>query len=331
MENGFMSTTPRVAIVHGPLRVEERLLVTELERRGIPCARLDDRALVLSFDPGNWDYDVVIARGVAQQRTFHTVTMLEALGVPVVNGSRVLELCNDKLRTSAVLARAGVPQPALRVAFTPESALAAIEALGYPVVLKPPVGSWGRLLAKVNDRDAAEALLEHKQTLGAFHHGTFYVQEYIDKGGRDIRAFVVGGETICAIYRASEHWVTNTARGGRASNCPVTPAMADLCARVSAALGGGLLAVDLFEHPQRGLLVNEVNATMEFRNSIDTTGVDIPAHIVDHALAVADGRGTRPGSSRDPFASDGSSTLERVDAQIHPTGWAASVATQPRR
>jgi [lysine-biosynthesis-protein LysW]--L-2-aminoadipate ligase len=283
-----MSTSTRVAIVHGPLRAEERLLFAELERRSVPYDRIDDRRLVLDVcDSTAWDYDVVIARSVAQQRTFHTVSVLEALGVPVVNPSHVLERCNDKLRTSALLAAAGVPQPGLRVAFTPEMALEAIESIGYPAVLKPPVGSWGRLLAKINDRDAAEALLEHKDTLGSFHHGTFYIQEYIEKRGRDIRAFAIDGETIAAIYRESEHWITNTARGGQASNCPVTLAIAECCGRVSDAIGGGLLAIDLFEDRERGLLVNEVNATMEFRNSIATTGVDIPARIVDHVLAVA--------------------------------------------
>jgi [lysine-biosynthesis-protein LysW]---L-2-aminoadipate ligase len=279
----------RLALVYGPLRAEERLLLAEIERRGMACDLVDDRQTVLALDtcPATWDYDVVLARGVGQQRTFHLVTALEAAGVPVVNTSAVLERCNDKLRTSAALARADIPQPELRIAFSPERAVEAIEELGFPVVLKPVIGSWGRLLARVNDRDAAEALLEHKHTLGSFHHGTYYVQEYIEKGGRDIRAFVVGGETICAIYRSSEHWITNTARGGRASNCTVTAEIAELCGRVSDAVGGGLLAVDLFEHPQRGLLVNEVNATMEFRNSIDTTGVNIPGRIIDYALTVA--------------------------------------------
>jgi [lysine-biosynthesis-protein LysW]---L-2-aminoadipate ligase len=284
---------PRVAIIHGRLRVEERLLRDAFSHRGITCDLIDDRTMILNPSQIWSNYDVVVARGVSQQRTFHAVTMLEAMGVPVVNPSSVLEVCNDKVRTSAALTAAGIPQPEFRVAFTPDSALDAIEELGYPVVLKPPVGSWGRLLSRVNDRDAAEAILEHKQILGSFHHGSFYIQEYIEKDGRDIRAFVIDGRTICAIYRDSEHWITNTARGATASNCPVTPAMAEICARTAEAVGGGLLAVDLFEHPDRGLLVNEVNATMEFRNSIDTTGVDIPDHVVTHVISAAESvRGT---------------------------------------
>lgn len=270
----------RLAIIHGRIRVEERLLIRACEQRGIACDLIDDRSIVLAPGAG-WDgYDVALMRGISQQRAFHVASVLEAVGVKVVNSPAVLEICNDKIRASAALARAGVPQPELRVAFSPASALEAIEEMGYPVVLKPPLGSWGRLLARINDRDAAEAILEHKQVLGSFHHSSFYIQEYIEKDGRDIRAFVLGDESICAIYRHSEHWITNTARGAEASNCPLTPEIASICARASDAVGGGMLAIDLFEDRNGRLLVNEINGTMEFRNSIDTTGVDIPVRVI---------------------------------------------------
>jgi [lysine-biosynthesis-protein LysW]--L-2-aminoadipate ligase len=230
---------------------------------------------------------VVLERSVSAARGIYAVRILEALGYRTVNRYATAATCWDKLLTTAALAQAGVPQPQVRVAFTAESALRAIEEFGYPVVLKPVVGSWGRLLARINDRDAAEAILEHKETLGSYQHGIFYIQQFIKKPGRDIRAFVVGDETICAIYRTSEHWITNTARGGQASNCPVTPDLDDLCRRTAAAVGGGVLAIDVLEDPDRGLLVNEVNHTMEFRNSIHTTGVDIPARVVEYVLRVA--------------------------------------------
>ena len=115
------------------------------------------------------------------------------------------------------------------------------------MVLKPVVGSWGRLLAKINDRDAAEAMLEHKDTLGSYQHCVFYIQEYITKPGRDIRAFVVGDQTVTAIYRKSAHWITNTARGGQGEACPVTPELNDICVAAAKAVGGGVLAIDVFE------------------------------------------------------------------------------------
>ena len=159
------------------------------------------------------------------------------------------------------------------------------DRLGYPCVIKPTTGSWGRLISKINDKEAAEAILEHKQILGSYHHSIFYIQEYVEKKGKDIRAFVVGDDCIAAIYRFSDHWITNTARGGRAENCPVTTELGEICVRAANACGGGALAVDVFE-TDTGFSVNEVNYTMEFRNSIDTTGVNIPEKIVDYVIEV---------------------------------------------
>jgi [lysine-biosynthesis-protein LysW]---L-2-aminoadipate ligase len=204
--------------------------------------------------------------------------------VPTVNTASVAEICGDKLMTSAVLARDGVPQPHNATAFTAEAALEAIEAFGYPVVLKPVVGSWGRLLAKVNDRDAAEAVLEHKSTLGSVQHSVFYIQEYIEKPGRDIRAIVIGDRVLTAMYRMSEHWITNTARGGEGELCPITPEIEELCLKATKAVGGGVLAVDLVEHPQKGLVVNEINHTMEFHTMQPVSGVDIAGEIVEYVV-----------------------------------------------
>lgn len=281
---------------HGPLvvgmlmsrvRVEEKLLLAELARReNVEVIRFDDRELILDLQDPITSCDVVLERAINHLRAEYTLRVLNDWGVPTVNTFEVANVCGDKLLTTAALVKAGVPVPQTRIAYTPESAIEAIEDLGYPVVLKPAIGSWGRLLARVNDRDAAEALLEHKVTLGSFHHGAFYIQEYVEKQGRDIRAFVIGDETICAIYRDSPHWITNTARGAKASNCPVTPELHEISLRAAKAVGGGVVAVDLFETAS-GLQVNEVNYTMEFRNSIDTTGVNIPEKIIDYTLQVA--------------------------------------------
>lgn len=282
-----MGTPLNIAILMSRVRVEEKLLLAELDKRGVTIQRIDDREIMLDLEKPNLQCDVVLERAVNHLRALYALRIYNDWGIPTVNTYDVANTCGDKLLTTAALMRHQVPSPRTIIAFTPESALEAIEELGYPVVLKPAVGSWGRLLAKVNDRDAAEALLEHKVTLGSFHHGAFYIQEYVKKPGRDIRSFVVGGETICAIYRASQHWITNTARGGAATNCAVTPEI-DAASRAAAeAVGGGVVAVDLFES-ERGILVNEVNYTMEFRNSIDTTGVNIPAKIVDYVIEVGE-------------------------------------------
>jgi len=278
---------PRVGVLLSRVRVEEKLLLAELESRGVETKVIDDRELVLAVEQRpELGVDVILERCIQHGTALYALSVFDAWGVPTVNRYEVAEICGNKLLTTMRLIRDGVPSPRTRVAFTPESALVAIEELGYPVVLKPLIGSWGRLISKVNDREAAEAIVEHKDVLGNYLHSIYYIQEYIQKPGRDIRAFVVGSETIAAIYRASEHWITNTARGGQASNCPVTPELDALCVRAARAVGGGVVAIDLLEAPE-GLLVNEVNYTMEFRNSIDTTGVNIPAKIVDYVLEVA--------------------------------------------
>jgi [lysine-biosynthesis-protein LysW]--L-2-aminoadipate ligase len=281
----------KLAVLYSRVRAEEKLLFDALQARGIAYDKIDDRDVIFDLqNPGVWrDYDVVLERCINHSRALNALKILNDWRIPTVNTSYVASICGDKLATSTALVHYGVPTTKIKVAFTPESAIKAIEELGYPVILKPAVGSWGRLLSKVNDREAAEAILEHKETLGSYHHSIFYIQEYIRKPKRDIRAFVIGGETVGAIYRYAEHWITNTARGGQAIGCPVTPELNQICVAAAKAVGGGIVGVDLLEDPERGLLVNEVNYTIEFRNSITTTGVDIPQRILDYVFAV--GRG----------------------------------------
>jgi len=245
----------KIGILLSRVRVEEKWLLARLEAQNIAFERIDDGSVHFEVDkPGKWsEYDAILERSVSYMRGLYATSMFNAWGIPTVNMSQVAMTCGDKLATSAALALANVPQPRIKVAFTPEAALEAIEELGYPVVLKPVVGSWGRLLCKINDRDAAEAILEHKETLGSYQHSVFYIQEYIKKPGRDIRAMVVGDETVCAIYRTSSHWITNTARGGQGEVCPITPELNDLCVAAARAVGGGVLAVDVLEEPTAGL------------------------------------------------------------------------------
>jgi [lysine-biosynthesis-protein LysW]---L-2-aminoadipate ligase len=273
----------RVGFLYTRLRAEEKYLLEELEKHGdVEVIRINDGDMFFDINQLPEQIDVLFERSISYSRGLYISRIFEAHGIPVVNPSVVAERCGDKYITSQILASNGIPTPRVLMAFDEESALRAIEAMGYPCVLKPVVGSWGRLLAKVENREMAEALIEHKATLGV-NHQVFYIQEYINKPGRDIRAFVVGDETICAIY---ENWITNTARGGVATNCPVTDEIAELCQRAARAIGGGLLALDLFE-TENGLTVNEINHTMEFRNSIATTGVNIPQKMIEFVFAQA--------------------------------------------
>ena len=276
----------RIGFLYSRLRVEEKLLLAELESRpDLDVIRINDGKQYFDISQLPADVDVVLQRSISHSRGLYLSRIFEAHGIPVVNPSVVAERCGDKYITSQILVREGIPTPRVLMAFNKDSALEATNELGYPCVLKPVIGSWGRLLARVDRPEMAEAVIEHKASLGV-NHQVFYAQEYINKPGRDIRAFVIAGEPIAAIYRASDNWITNTARGGIATNCPLTPELVKICQRTAQAMGGGLLAVDLFE-TEDGFTVNEVNHTMEFRNSIETTGVNIPALMVDYVISQA--------------------------------------------
>lgn len=280
-----------IALTYTRLRAEERLLLDAFETVGVRVTPIDLRNVV--FDPADlreWGgFDAVVDRCVSLTASLTATGILEALGVRCVNPRAAIEACSDKLTTTIALHGAGVPTPGVRVAVGGDSGLRAVEEIGYPAVLKPTVGSWGRLVARVSDRDAAEAVIEHRQTLGSAQQGVFYVQEHIDKPGRDIRVFVVGGEAVAAIVRTSEHWVTNTARGATAAGVEISAELGDLARRSAAAVGADIAAVDLLECPRRGLLVNEINHSMEFRNSISTSGVDIPGLVAAHVVRLAEG------------------------------------------
>lgn len=279
----------RIGLLHSRIRIEEKLLLQEFQSLGAEVESIDVRNIELSLDrPQTWQpFDIVFDRCLSHSQSLTIATVLKAWGIPCVNDATVNRICGNKIEMSAVLTEKQIPTIPTHVAVSPEAALNIIETIGYPAVLKPPVGSWGRLLAKVNDRDAAEAILEHKSTLGSVSHGLYYIQPFIDKGGADIRTFVIGDETICGIVRKSDHWITNTARGATAEACTITDEIADLSVKAAHAVGGGMLAIDLFRTRDGRLIVNEINASMEFRNSSEPTGVNIPNRMARYVMAQA--------------------------------------------
>lgn len=277
----------RIGIVYSIIRVEEKLLFEAAASRNLEVEKIDDRELVFGLKGDRtWKQDVVVERCISHSRALYALKFLNHYGVTTVNTFDVANVSGDKVMMSLALQKAGVPTPKTFVAFEPETAIKAIERLGYPAVMKPVVGSWGRLLAKVDSRHAAEAIIEHKNVLGSYLHHIYYIQEYIDKPQRDIRTFVVGDECIAAVYRDSEHWISNTARGAKTRECELDDEIRELSLKAAAAVGGGVIAIDIMES-DRGLLVCETNYTMEFKHSIVPTGVDIPGKIIDYCVGVA--------------------------------------------
>lgn len=282
----------RITLLHTLIRQDEKLLINAMERNpGVSWTLLDARSLILSPEFRMPDCDVLFNRSISHHFSLSVTEYMESRGLSCCNPSKAIRCCGDKFSTSTALAAAAVPQPRHALAMDRESALSAVEEIGYPCVIKPLVGSWGRMVSKINDRDAAEAVIEHRQFLGDVQQQMIYIQEYIEKPGRDIRAFVVGEQCIAAISRSSDHWITNTARGGRADNFPISRELNETAVSAARAVGGEIVAVDLLEG-QSGLLVCEVNHTMEFKNSISVTGVNIPERMVDHLCNQY--RGERP-------------------------------------
>jgi [lysine-biosynthesis-protein LysW]--L-2-aminoadipate ligase len=276
----------KLGLLCSRIRVEEKLLIQAAQQRNdVEVEILNTGRLVLDSNVRP-EVDVVLDREISQSRALHVLQWLEGDGVRTVNNYNAARVGGDKVLTSKRFHKLGIPTPNVKIAFTRESALSAVEEMGYPVVLKPVDGSWGRLIAKIENRTAAEAILEHKAHLSSYYHGVFYLQEYIEKPDRDIRAFVIGGQTVGAAYRTSDHWVTNASLGSKTFNCPITPELDDLCIRACEAVGGDAIAVDLME-TQDGFTVHEVNCAMEFKTSQQALDVDLAAILIDYCVSAA--------------------------------------------
>ena len=288
--------TLKLGMLVSHLRTEEKAILAAAAARGVTVERVFDREVYFDLAAARRRFpavDLVLDRSLVHSRAEYTLRLLQLWGIPTVNSFETTTLCDNKFHTNIAFIEHDIPTLRTLIAYTPESALAAIEELGYPVVLKPNTGSWGRLLAKVNGRAAAEAVLEHKAGLGSFHHSIFYIQEYIAKPGRDIRAFVVGDRVIAASYRNAAHWITNTARGATSTPCPVTPEIEDLALRAARSVGGEIMGVDLIETAD-GLKVIEINVGAEFHGLRETTDRDIAAEIVEYVVRkMKDGEGRR--------------------------------------
>jgi len=273
----------KIGILFSKIRVEEKLLIEEVKkRRNVTLKLIDSRKLIITPED-DLGIDVLLDREIASSKALHVVEMLKNSDVRCINSYDVIRICGDKVFTSRWLSKKGVPTPKVKVAFTKESALEAIEEMGYPVVLKPVDGSWGRLIAKIENKNSALAILEHKSYLSSFYHSIFYLQEYINKPDRDIRVLMIDEEPICASYRKSSDWLTNVSKGATTEECIITPELEKISIMASKAVGGGALAIDIMETAD-GFTVNEINCSMEFKGSMHAVKKNIPSIIIDYCL-----------------------------------------------
>ena len=299
-----MTAPGRVTVLHDAVRWEEKALSNAGARAGADVRMLDCRSLAVDLDSGRLpgggegrggpvepsEYGVVLQRCVSYYRSVHSTAALEGVGAAVVNPMTAGIMAGNKLYAHTLLSRAGVPTPDAAVAFSAAAALEALDRRGYPAVIKPTVGSWGRMVSKLGGAEAAAGIMAMRESMYPIYH-VHYIEELVDRPPRDIRVIVVGDRAAAAIYRYSGGgaWKTNTALGGRAEPCPVSAELEELCIRAKDAVGGQIVGVDLMEDARRGYVVHEVNNTTEFKNTTRVCGVDIAAMMVEHAAGLARG------------------------------------------
>ena len=278
----------KICIVFDRLRTEEKLLQKKAEELGYQTSMID--AKITSFDtdskPENYDFgDVVLERCVSYYRGLHFTACLEFMDIPVINKFDVANTCGNKMITSMLLKKNNIPTPKTYFSFSAETALENFENIGYPLVIKPIIGSWGRSVMPIKDKDTAEAVIENRQVTDGPQDRIYYLQEMIDRPPRDIRVITVGDQAVSAMYRKSSGgFKTNIALGADPELCQITKEMEDLCEKTSKAVGGGILGIDLMEDKERGLVVHEVNNTVEFKGLVKVSEKNIPKEMIDYAV-----------------------------------------------
>ena len=276
----------KIGLIYDRISWNEKQLVKAAAKKKIDLNLIDAKRLSLTATDCNSDlqeYDVLLQRSVSYFRGLYLSAILENKGLQVINSFETAQTCGNKLLTTLALTKANIPTPKTLVSFAEDSALESLNDVGYPAVIKPLVGSWGRLVSLINDEIVATSVIEHKEMLGPLHK-IHYIQEKVPSK-RDIRAFVIGDDVVAAMYRKANggDWRTNIARGGTAKICVITPEIKELSLKAAKVVGGGILGVDLLEDKD-GLVVNEINHTVEFKGLMETTFVEIPELILDYVI-----------------------------------------------
>jgi len=284
----------KISLLYDRIRWEEKALIDAAKKQGVEMNRVDVKSIyfdaLVESEIEKKLGEVVLQRCMSYFRSLHATAILEEHGKEVINKFSVAQICGNKLLTTLALSRAKIPTPETKIAFTPKAAMKILDTTGYPVVLKPVVGSWGRHILPLRNRDTAETIFEERKFMHPLYQ-IYYLQEMVNRPPRDLRIVMVGDGIAASTYRYAPtgKWKTNIAGGGKAASCPVTKELEELCHKASEAVGGGVLGIDLMESPE-GLLVHEVNHTVEFKGAQSATKTSIAEKIFEFVLEKAKGK-----------------------------------------
>ena len=274
-----------IGIILSRIRTDEKRLIAAAKTRGLGVVPIYNTSVHFDLEHPNLEIDILLDRCADHHRAVYALKIAEDWGIPTLNTYGVAEAYGNRLLAEMALREHRVQTPAVRVAFTPESALEAMEEIGYPVVLKPVEGPSGQLISRIQDKFFAQTVLEHKKVLGTYHHSIFFIQKCIEAPGHDVRAYVVGDQTVAAISVLTNHWVTSIKDGGFIDAYPVSDELNEIAVQAVGAVGGGVLAVDLVRTRDRWQVI-DLSPPTGLNEVEKVTGVNIAEHIIDYAISL---------------------------------------------
>lgn len=271
----------RIALLADRLRVEERLLMGAFADRGHEAVLVPPAKIQFALDsPSVGRFDLAIERGGATPERATLAALLAAGGMPVINRAATSRLLADRLALLRHLIFAGIPVPETAISFGEHATFQAIQSLGFPLLLKSLAVDPNVPVALVEDQDGAEAIVEHRTTLGG--ERAVLVQRFVVPPGRSVRLIVVGSDLMGIETRPHSGW-----RPSR--DTPYVPFEGDarplneLAAQVASRLGTGTYAIEVVESAEGPVVVGVANL-VDFR-SLQERGVDVAGQIADFALA----------------------------------------------
>lgn len=270
-----------VELIFDVPRFEEKLIVSALKMIG-----LNLKLTNVKYSPLTWDEapaPLSLIRTISMQRAVYSASLREAVGVKTINCYHAILIAGDKILTLSELKKHGISFPKSLVAFNPEAAEKAGEIFGYPLVDKPPIGSWGRLVTLVKDHQAFKTVIEHRELFQSQVIKTHLIQRYVNGGNRDLRVLVLGEEALGGMRRiaGSDEWRSNVARGGRVEAIKLNEELMDLALKVAKVVGGEFIGIDFFEE-DGSYLVNEVNGVPEFKGFMEATRINVPGKLANY-------------------------------------------------